>query len=182
MNCAGCGFEVQSGFAFCPSCGAKQPRACPGCGYACDAGFAFCPRCGTGLGAAAAAPPAAVSAPASPRSIQSDADRRTVTVLFADLSGFTSLSERLDPEVIRGLQNRLFEALTESVEAHGGYVDKFIGDALLALFGAPVAHENDPERALAAALEMIDSGRRARPSARPASRCRCISASTPVPW
>ncbi|MET0596954.1 MAG: adenylate/guanylate cyclase domain-containing protein [Mesorhizobium sp.] len=156
MNCAGCGFEVQSGFAFCPSCGAKQPRACPGCGYACDAGFAFCPRCGTGLGAAAAAPPAAVSAPASPRSIQSDADRRTVTVLFADLSGFTSLSERLDPEVLRGLQNRLFEALTESVEAHGGYVDKFIGDALLALFGAPVAHENDPERALAAALEMID--------------------------
>jgi class 3 adenylate cyclase len=89
-----------------------------------------------------------------------EADRRTVTVLFADLSGFTALSERLDPEELRALQNDLFAELTAAVHAFDGFVDKFIGDALLALFGAPVAHEDDPERALRAALEML--GRAAR--------------------
>ena len=72
-----------------------------------------------------------------------------MTVLFADLSGFTALSEQLDPEVMQTLQNELFEELTAAVQNFGGFVDKFIGDALLALFGAPVAHEDDPERALA---------------------------------
>jgi len=91
----------------------------------------------------------------SPQKLSAEADRRTVTVLFADLSGFTALSERLDPEVVQTLQNALFEELTKTVQSFGGYVDKFIGDALLALFGAPVAHEDDPERALRAALEMI---------------------------
>lgn len=83
-----------------------------------------------------------------------------MTVLFADLSGFTALSERLDPEIMRALQNELFELLTESVHKMGGFVDKFVGDALLALFGAPVAHENDPERALRAALDMMDQAQR----------------------
>ena len=85
----------------------------------------------------------------------SDADRRTVTILFADLSGFTALSEQLDPEVVQTLQTELFKELTAAVQSFGGFVDKFIGDALLALFGAPVAHEDDPERALRAALDMI---------------------------
>ncbi|TIR88315.1 MAG: adenylate/guanylate cyclase domain-containing protein, partial [Mesorhizobium sp.] len=85
----------------------------------------------------------------------SEADRRTVTVLFADLCGFTTLSEQLDPEVMQALQNQLFRELTAAVRNFGGFVDKFIGDALLALFGAPVAHEDDPERALRAALDMM---------------------------
>jgi len=85
-----------------------------------------------------------------------EADRRTVTVLFADLSGFTTLSERLDPEVMQTLQNELFEELTAAVQEFGGFVDKFVGDALLALFGAPYAHEDDPERALSAALAMLE--------------------------
>jgi predicted ATPase/class 3 adenylate cyclase len=89
-----------------------------------------------------------------------DADRRTVTVLFADLSGFTALSEQIDPELMRALQNELFEELTEAVQSFGGFVDKFIGDALLALFGAPVAHEDDPERALRAALDMVERASR----------------------
>lgn len=84
-----------------------------------------------------------------------DADRRTATILFADLSGFTALSEQLDPEVVQALQTKLFSELTAAVESFGGFVDKFIGDALLALFGAPVAHEDDPERALRAALDML---------------------------
>lgn len=91
---------------------------------------------------------------------EAGADRRTATILFADLCGFTGLGEQVDPEVLRAFQNELFEELTEAVGAYGGYVDKFIGDALLALFGAPVAHEDDTERALRAALDMAGRARR----------------------
>ena len=87
--------------------------------------------------------------------VDTEANRRTITVLFADLSGFTAMSEQLDPEVMQTLQNELFEELTAAVQDFGGFVDKFIGDALLALFGAPAAHEDDPERAVRAALDMI---------------------------
>src|SRR3954452_12929770 len=141
MNCVGCGFGIESGFAFCPKCGAKQPKVCQGCGFACAPDFAFCPRCGTSVGTvpAAAVPipssSSARSAPTPPPSSiaingiaaldrsppvreasDAEADRRTVTILFADLSGFTSLSERLDPEVMQSLQNELFKELTEAVE------------------------------------------------------------------
>ncbi|WGD55391.1 adenylate/guanylate cyclase domain-containing protein [Bradyrhizobium sp. CB1650] len=176
MNCSGCGFEVQSGFAFCPRCGTKQPSACPGCGFPCAPDFAYCPKCGalvaevpTGGQASVRtgqmAPPVRSSSPSPaptaeaqrPQSdkIDGEANRRTITVLFADLSGFTAMSERLDPEVMQTLQNELFEELTAAVQGFGGFVDKFIGDALLALFGAPAAHEDDPERAVRAALDMI---------------------------
>lgn len=167
MNCAGCGVEIQAGFAFCPTCGIRQPRPCPGCGYPCPSDFAFCPKCGAPTnnagaarnptGRATSAPSGKVGQPALP---VVDADRRTVTVLFADLSGFTALSEKIDPELMQALQNELFEELTEAVQKFGGFVDKFIGDALLALFGAPVAHEEDPERALRAALDMVERSSR----------------------
>jgi predicted ATPase/class 3 adenylate cyclase len=167
MNCAGCGFEVQSGFAFCPKCGVRQPKACSGCGYPCPPDFAFCPKCGspTDNADAPGSIPTSRVAPApagktKQAALPADADRRTVTVLFADLSGFTALSEQIDPELMRALQNELFQELTEAVQSFGGFVDKFIGDALLALFGAPVAHEDDPERALRAALDMIERASR----------------------
>ncbi|WP_342740158.1 adenylate/guanylate cyclase domain-containing protein [Bradyrhizobium sp. B117] len=176
MNCSGCGFEVQSGFAFCPKCGTKQPNACPGCGFPCAPDFAYCPKCGALVGevpqpraeARPTAPVRASSPPLAPTAdpqqafrpqpdkIDSEANRRTITVLFADLSGFTAMSERLDPEVMQTLQNELFEELTAAVQGFGGFVDKFIGDALLALFGAPAAHEDDPERAVRAAIDMIE--------------------------
>ncbi|UQR60723.1 AAA family ATPase [Bradyrhizobium sp. C-145] len=178
MNCSGCGFEVQSGFAFCPNCGTKQPNACPGCGFPCAPDFVYCPKCGSlisgatndGGQASAQTSPATLPIRSSsppllqtaqhafrPQSdnVDSEANRRTITVLFADLSGFTAMSERLDPEVMQTLQNQLFEELTAAVQSFGGFVDKFIGDALLALFGAPTAHEDDPERAVRAALDMI---------------------------
>ena len=181
MNCSCCGFEVQSGFAFCPKCGAKQPDPCPSCGYACAPDFAYCPKCGARVDHAPKAgnqrEPSSPTIPATvttgarspalmlveperaPRrtlhKVDSEANRRTITVLFADLSGFTTMSERLDPEVMQAFQNELFEELTAAVQNFGGFVDKFIGDALLALFGAPAAHEDDPERALRAALDMI---------------------------
>ena len=82
-------------------------------------------------------------------------------MLFADLSGFTAISERLDPEIVQSLQNEIFEEMTAAAENFGGFVDKFIGDAMLSLFGAPTAHEDDPERALRAALDMIDRVARA---------------------
>jgi predicted ATPase/class 3 adenylate cyclase len=174
MNCVGCGFVIQAEFTFCPKCGARQPARCAGCGYACPPDFAFCPKCGQKQGATpqrieapAVAPPSpavypeplrptpAAPAPTTP-ALAGEADRRTVTILFADLSGFTTLSERLDPEVMQALQNELFEELTAAVQEFGGFVDKFVGDALLALFGAPHAHEDDPERALSAALAMLE--------------------------
>ena len=86
-----------------------------------------------------------------------DADRRIVTVMFADLSGFTAMSERMDPESVRSLMNDCFRHLVPVIEKYGGTVDKFIGDEIMALFGAPAAHENDPERALRAALEMREA-------------------------
>lgn len=182
MNCSCCDSEVKSGFAFCPKCGTKQPNACPGCGHLCAADFAYCPKCGALVADApkAGRQPSARTGPAAlptdahpavltlnpaaeaeqafrpkPHKIDTEANRRTITVLFADLSGFTTMSERLDPEVMQAFQNELFEELTAAVQNFGGFVDKFIGDALLALFGAPAAHEDDPERALWAALDMI---------------------------
>ncbi|UWU90597.1 adenylate/guanylate cyclase domain-containing protein [Bradyrhizobium sp. CB1015] len=187
MTCSGCGSEVQSGFAFCPKCGTKQPKACPGCGFPCAPDFAYCPKCGVSVSEVSTgggqAPTRLTTLPIRPSSppllptdaaqaacglqsdrIDSEANRRTITVLFADLSGFTAMSERLDPEVMQTLQNELFEELTAAVQSFGGFVDKFIGDALLALFGAPAAHEDDPERAVRAALDMF--GRTARLSER----------------
>ncbi len=173
MECSGCGFQIESSFAFCPKCGVRQPVPCSGCGYLCVPDFAFCPNCGARTTAKAIhqTAPALSRAAAShsrmppplpeverehgPAHLGADADRRTVTILFADLSGFTALSEQLDPEVVQTLQTELFKELTAAVESFGGFVDKFIGDALLALFGAPAAHEDDPERALRAALDMI---------------------------
>lgn len=96
------------------------------------------------------------SAPPSPQRPPAD-ERRLVTIVFADLTGFTGLAERLDPEEVQDLLNRCFDCLVPCVERYGGAIDKFIGDALMALFGAPVAHERDPERAIRAALDMRSS-------------------------
>ena len=150
MKCAGCGFEAQSDFIFCPKCGSKLPAACPSCGSPCPSDFAFCPKCGVRL--AAVVP--AVQPTRAAEGGTAEADRRPVTVLFADLSGFTALGERLDPEEIRGLQSDLFQEVASAIDRYGGFVEKFAGDAVMAVFGAPVAHEDDPERALHAALAM----------------------------
>jgi class 3 adenylate cyclase/tetratricopeptide (TPR) repeat protein len=108
---------------------------CPACGAVAPERARFCPECGQPLHARAD-------------------ERRIVTVLFADLVGFTSLSETRDPEQVKNLVDRCFERLVADVTAFGGRVDKIIGDAVVALFGAPVAHEDDAERAVRAALQM----------------------------
>jgi adenylate cyclase len=126
---------------------------------ACPPEFAFCPKCGTPVRPAAAPVAArgdaARSAPQPAREpTDAGADRRPVTVLFGDLSGFTRLGERLDPEEIRALQGELFEEMASAIKRYDGFVEKFVGDAVMAVFGAPAAHEDDPERALHAALAM----------------------------
>src|SRR5205809_5003077 len=114
---------------------------CPVCGQENPAGFKFCGACGAELDAAVA--------PARE-------ERKVITVLFADLVGFTSRAEKLDPEDVRAMLSPYYARLRHELERHGGTVEKFIGDAVVALFGAPTAHEDDPERAVRAALEIRD--------------------------
>jgi len=85
-----------------------------------------------------------------------DGERKDVAVIFADISGFTSMSEELDPEEVRDLMNNCFKGLVDIIYKYEGYVDKFIGDCIMALFGAPIAHENDPERAVRCSLELLE--------------------------
>ena len=116
--------------------------ACPACGRELEGDFAFCPYCGATLTA---------TAPAS------HAQRKVVTVLFCDVTGSTELGEQLDPEALRALLARYFEQMKAIVERHGGSVEKFIGDAVMAVFGVPVVHEDDALRAVRAAVEMRDA-------------------------
>ena len=155
ITCPGCDTEAAPGFAFCPRCGRRLPSPCAACGFPCEPDFAFCPRCGAARSPNTPVRPAQPQKPADP---SHEADRRSVTVLFADLSGFTTLSERLDPEDVRSFQNALFETLSAAIARYDGFVEKFVGDAVLAVFGAPVAHEDDPARACAAALDMLERG------------------------
>ena len=83
-------------------------------------------------------------------------ERRLVTILFADVVGSTAMGEALDPEDVRALLRRLFAIARDAIEEHGGRVEKFIGDAIMAVFGVPIAHDDDPARALSAAMELRD--------------------------
>src|SRR5438270_7346423 len=130
------------------ACGASLARVCPACGAEAPAQAHFCMSCGTALDGAPA-PAAREEEQAAPSE-----ERRTVTVLFADLSGYTSVSEQLDHETVKALTERCLTRLSAEVERFGGHVDKYIGDNVMALFGAPIAHEDDPERAVRAALGM----------------------------
>jgi class 3 adenylate cyclase/tetratricopeptide (TPR) repeat protein len=133
------------------SCGNALANSCPSCGTENPPGAKFCIECGTSLGGGAPRP----SAPAAPPAVDSrPEERRKATVLFADLSGYTAVAERMDPEAVKSMVDRALRRLGEEVTRFGGSVDKFIGDNVMAVFGAPVAHEDDPERAVRAGLAM----------------------------
>src|SRR5918992_1659399 len=151
LACAACGTENPEGARFCMSCGSSLARTCPACGAAAPAGARFCTDCGSALDA----PPAPAPAPAAeePQAPAAD-ERRRVTVLFADLSGYTAVAERMDPEAVKALVDGALRRLGQEVERFGGTVDKYIGDNVMALFGAPVSHEDDAERAVRAGLGM----------------------------
>jgi class 3 adenylate cyclase/tetratricopeptide (TPR) repeat protein len=152
MICAACGTENRAGSRFCDSCGAGLTAACPQCGEANRVDARFCASCGQVLAATDA-----TAAADGPRTQPAEAERRLVTVLFTDLVGFTSLAEDRDPEAVRELLSAYFDNATRIVQLHGGIVEKFIGDAVMAVWGTPVAHEDDAERAVRAALEMVDA-------------------------
>src|SRR6266550_2716231 len=116
-------------------------QICPSCGNENPPGARFCNAC---------AAPLAASAPALAE------ERKIVTVLFVDLVGFTARSEQLDPEDVRAIQAPYFARVRTTIESFGGTVEKFIGDAVMAVFGAPVAHGDDPERAVRAALAILE--------------------------
>jgi class 3 adenylate cyclase/tetratricopeptide (TPR) repeat protein len=147
--CAQCGTENRTGSRFCDQCGAVLAASCPTCGESNRADARFCASCGATL-AGELPDPVPLAEPAT-------AERRLVTVLFTDLVGFTTLAEDRDPEAVRELLSRYFEAATGIVRLHGGTVEKFIGDAVMAVWGTPVAHEDDAERAVRAALELVDA-------------------------
>jgi class 3 adenylate cyclase/tetratricopeptide (TPR) repeat protein len=132
------------------SCGAALERGCSACGAELPPQARFCMSCGTAVkdGAPARAPLPEPPVAALPE------ERRQVTVVFADLSGYTAVAERMDPEAVKSLVERCLRRLGEEVERYGGRVDKYIGDNLMSIFGAPVAHEDDAERAVRAALGM----------------------------
>jgi class 3 adenylate cyclase/tetratricopeptide (TPR) repeat protein len=140
------------GAKFCVECGTPiTPPICPVCGTLASHGK-FCAECGAPLAQSADGTAAlAASAPHAPV-----AERRLTSVLFGDLVGFTSLSESRDPEEVRELLSRYFEAARNVVQRYGGTIEKFIGDAVMAVWGVPTAHEDDAERAVRAGLDLID--------------------------
>jgi class 3 adenylate cyclase/tetratricopeptide (TPR) repeat protein len=145
--CAQCGFENAAGRKFCGGCGAPLARTCPSCGAANEPGTRFCGECGSPLTEDAPAPAAPPTAKA--------AERRLVSVLFADLVGFTPLSESRDPEEVRELLSRYFDTCRRLIGIYGGTVEKFIGDAVMAVWGTPTAQEDDAERAVRTALDLV---------------------------
>ena len=182
MRCGACQAENPAENRFCDQCGAPLEAACPGCGAPLRPGARFCGACGRRIGEAAAAPPPPASAPSAPppprpaaatgpapaapgaytprhladkilRSRSAlEGERRQVTVLFADLAGFTSLAEKLDPEDVHRIVNRCFELITAEIHRFEGTINQYTGDGVMALFGAPIAHEDSPRRAVHAAL------------------------------
>ena len=182
-QCSGCGAEHQPNDRFCADCGAPLAVVCPGCGAASEPGKRFCARCGTALAGSAGAegrggapnggnggsagvalgplgPPGQISVPpggAPGGQERPVSERRICSVLFADLVGFTSLSEDRDPEEVREILSRYFDVARRLISRYGGIVEKFIGDAVMAVWGTPVAGEGDTERAVRAALELVDA-------------------------
>src|SRR6266536_3509848 len=159
MICSNCGAENPSVGKFCLQCGHRLARACPACGTALPSDARFCGECGSTIApnqapsrAGDAGPVARAPGPAEPAT-----ERRLVSVLFADLVGFTTLSESRDSEEVRDLLSRYFDACRTVISRYGGTVEKCIGDAVMAVWGAPVANEDDPERAVRAAFDLVEA-------------------------
>jgi class 3 adenylate cyclase/tetratricopeptide (TPR) repeat protein len=149
--CSNCAADNRPDAKFCRECGAALAIRCPACGAPNEAGQKFCDECGTALQGQASAIPAV-----APR-VAPAAERRVVSVLFADLVGFTALSESRDAEDVRELLSRYFDTCKRLISLYGGSVEKFIGDAVMAVWGTPVAQEDDAERAVRAALDLVSA-------------------------
>ena len=161
MICPNCGTQNEAGARFCMECATPLGQICPTCGKANQASAKFCSECATPLGTSSVATTAVATGRAATSTAEDAsattapvAERRLVSVLFADLVGFTPFAEERDAEDVRDTLSRYFELASDVVTRYGGTVEKFIGDAVMAVWGTPVAHEDDAERAVRAALEL----------------------------
>jgi len=173
-QCTKCGFENAVGANFCQQCGTRLARLCSRCGHTLDPTARFCSACGEPVGEVpqeSSAPPVHYTPPHLAERIRAEqaameargataGERKTITALFADMAGSTALIHDLDPEEARRLIDPVVALMMEAVHHYEGYVAKSLGDGILALFGAPIAHEDHPQRALYAALRMQEAMRR----------------------
>lgn len=170
MRCSVCSTVNPENAKFCFNCGAALAVACPSCGTPAQQGAKFCFNCGYSLQTPSAPAPAQTVSPVQrymPADLRAkmenvranrtmEGDRRTVTILFCDVRGSTALAERLDPEEWAEIMNGAFERLISPVYRYEGTVARLMGDAILAFFGAPIAHEDDPRRAVLAGLDILE--------------------------
>ena len=159
MRCSKCGTESKSGRKFCPECGSPLSNRCTKCGADNSPTAKFCEDCGASLRVASAASlkksnDSQIRGAETLANENIEGERKTVTALFADIKGSMELIEDLDPEEARAIVDPALKLMMEAVQRYGGYVAQSTGDGIFALFGAPVAHEDHPQRALYAALRM----------------------------
>ena len=145
MKCPKCQYEIPEGSRFCNECGSQLEITCPKCGKANPPGSKFCNGCGQKLEKEEAL---------ERKEPFIEGERKQITVLFSDLSGYTAMSERLDPEEVKEIMSQVFGEITSIVNKYDGSIQKFMGDAVVAFFGVPKAHEDDPVRAIRAAKEI----------------------------
>jgi class 3 adenylate cyclase len=162
ISCPGCGADNRSDRRFCRSCGLALAPTCPACGATADPGDRFCGECGATLAPTATRPAAATSGADRAGGEPSLLERRLVSVLFADVVGSTALAEGADMEAVREMLGRYYDLCREVVERYAGTIEKFIGDAVMAVWGTPQAHEDDSARAVRAALDLVDAARAIR--------------------
>src|SRR2546429_7431907 len=172
MLCSKWGTETRPGRKFCPACGSPLTNRCPKCGAENAPSSAYCEDCGSAL-ASSASPAALISTQIAPTSTEirftsaqpeaslaTDGERKTVTALFADIKGSTELLRDIDPEDARAIIDPALKIMIDAVRRYEGYIVQSTGDGIFALFGAPLAHEDHPQRLLYAALRMQDELKR----------------------
>jgi len=152
MKCPQCQFENPNGTKFCVECGSKLELLCPKCGFSNSPSYKFCRECGYDFTKTSAITPQPIETPSKPTI--TDQERKHVTVMFSDLSGYTAMTEKLDPEEVKEIMDRIFGKISQVVVKYEGFIEKFVGDAVMAIFGVPKTHEDDPVRAIRAAREI----------------------------
>jgi len=165
MKCRKCATENPEGMKFCGGCGTKLEKVCPHCNFSNPPQFRFCGECGTALEKPEETPPINYSEPKSytPKFLAEkilttrgsiEGERKLVTVLFADVANYTSMSENLDPEEVHQIMDGCFRILMDEIHKYEGTINQFTGDGVMAIFGAPIAHEDHAQRACYAALSI----------------------------
>jgi class 3 adenylate cyclase len=168
-RCPKCGADNRAGAKFCSECATPFAVMCPRCGATNKPAAKFCDECAASLAPASTIPETVQSVRIVAEQAETsalDGERKTITALFADLKGSTELMADLDPEEARAIIDPALKLMIDAVHRYGGYVVQSTGDGIFALFGAPVAHEDHPQRALYAALRVQEELRRYRPARR----------------